>query len=301
MGMALPFSLTCTSGGKYKYQDGLSPWPLCLNTSTIRPASLDEKIRIASDVGYDAIELWMNELEEYESAGGNLKELGLKIRDKGLFVTNVIGLWNCLPADENDWQKSLGATRNRMRLASEIGSKHVAAIPTPDRDHFDLIIGAQRYSELLKIGLEEFGVIAAFEFVGFFKGIHRLGQAAAIGLEANHKNACLIMDTFHLYRGDSAFNAVQHLNGEFIALFHFNDVPATVPREKQGDEHRIYPGDGILPLQQLLKDLIKINYRGALSLELFNRQHWEQDLEQVAQTGFMKLKELIRSTIHQED
>jgi sugar phosphate isomerase/epimerase len=62
----------------------------------------------------------------------------------------------------------------------------------------------------------------------------------------------------------------------------------------QGDKHRIYPGDGILPLVILLKDLKSINYRGPLSLELFNRDHWKQDPAQVAKTGLQKILDLIR-------
>ena len=41
-----------------KYQKGLSPFPLSLNTSTIRPASLKDKVKAAAEAGYDAIELW---------------------------------------------------------------------------------------------------------------------------------------------------------------------------------------------------------------------------------------------------
>jgi Pyruvate/2-oxoacid:ferredoxin oxidoreductase gamma subunit len=56
-----------------RYQNGASPWPICLDTATIRPASLLEKIKIAAEAGYDGIEPWDGELEEYEKNGGNLK------------------------------------------------------------------------------------------------------------------------------------------------------------------------------------------------------------------------------------
>ena len=56
-----------------RYQNGASPWPICLDTATIRPASLLEKINIAAKAGYDGIEPWDGELEEYEKNGGNLK------------------------------------------------------------------------------------------------------------------------------------------------------------------------------------------------------------------------------------
>ena len=278
---------------KQGYQNGKSPWPICLNASTIRPSTLIEKIDIASKAGYDALEPWIGDLEKYEEEGGNLKELGTIIKEKGLFVPNIIGLWNCMPMNDQEFNDSLSATRERMRMSAAIGSKHVAAIPVPDREDFNVEIGIQRYKELLKIGREEFGIIVAFEFVGFFKGIHRFGEAAGIAIDINDKDACLIMDSFHLYRGGSGFNGIKHINCNFIADFHINDVASTTPREELGDKDRIYPGDGILPLVQLLKDLDSINYKGPLSMELFNREHWKQDPLQVAKTGLNKIMQLI--------
>ena len=34
-----------------RYQNGASPWPICLDTATIRPASLKEKVSIAAEAG----------------------------------------------------------------------------------------------------------------------------------------------------------------------------------------------------------------------------------------------------------
>ena len=280
-----------------KYQGGASPWPITLNSSTIRPTPLKDKIRIAAETGYDGIELWVNELEKHESEGGSLKDLAAEIRGRGLFVPNVIGLWDCMPMEEEAWKKSLEATRNRMRLASGVGSQHVAAIPAPDRPDFDLKVGASRYRDLLKIGRDEFNIIVACEFVGFMKGVYRLGQGTAIALDADDRDAGLVADTFPLYRGGSGFEGIRHLAGHFIAVFHWNDVPAEPPREQLGDEHRIYPGDGILPLKQTLKHLREIDYRGPLSLEMFNREHWAQDPRQVAETGLRKMRELINAPL----
>ena len=41
-----------------------------LNTSTIRPVSLMEKIRIAGQTGYQGIELWNDDLTAHEQQGG---------------------------------------------------------------------------------------------------------------------------------------------------------------------------------------------------------------------------------------
>jgi 2-keto-myo-inositol isomerase len=292
---AVPAALAAAAPTEKKYQNGASRWPLCLNTSTIRPAPLADKIRIAAKAGYDAIEPWIDELEKHEAEGGSLKQLGAEIRDRGLFVPNVIGLWDSIPPDNDAWQKSLVETRRRMRMAAAVGAAHVASIPAPDRPDFDLKWGAARYRDLLKIGRDEFGIIVGCEFVGFLKGVSRLGLASAIALDADDPDACLVCDTYHLYRGGSGFHGVRQLAPRFIADFHWNDVPANPPREQLGDEHRIYPGDGILPLKQLLSDLAAINYTGTITLELFNRDYWKQDPAVVAATGLAKMRAQVSS------
>lgn len=270
-------------------------WIITLNASTIRPAPLEDKVRIAAEAGYQGIELWSNELSDYAAAGKPLEALGKRIKDLGLIVPNVIGLWDCMPEGEREHVQALDRVRRQMADAAKVGAIHIAAIPTPDRPNIDLVWAAERYRELLGIG-EEFGVIPAVEFVGFLQGIHRLGQAVAIAIEADHPQACLVADTFHLYRGGSGFNGVRALAGRLIAVFHFNDAPAQPPRSQQKDSDRVYPGDGILPLVQLLRDLREIGFRGPLSLEVFNEGYWRQEPLEVAKTGLRKIRALIAAS-----
>ncbi len=285
--------LTASAKTNFKYQNGLSPWPLSMNTSTIRPASLRDKIKVTAEAGWDAIEPWINDLNEFEEGGGDLKALGREIKDRGLFVPNIIGLWNCLPATQEAWDASLEATRKRMRQSADVGSRFVAAIPSPDRADFDLKWGADRYRELLRIGREDYNITVAFEFIGFFKGVHRFGQACAVAVDANDDDACIIADTFHFWRGKTGFHGLKKVNGDIIANFHWNDIAENTPEEGTGDTSRIYPGDGILPLEQILRDLKSINYTRTLSLELFNREHWKMDPKVVSETGLRKMQECI--------
>lgn len=283
-----------TQKSSVRYQNGASPWPLVLNTSTIRPATFEDKIKIASETGWNGIEPWVNELEEYEKNGGSLKELRQRLKELGLIVPNVIGLWDSMPEGEEAFRESLKITRNRMRMCAEVGSKFVAAIPGPDRENFDLKWGAKCYKELIKIGVEEYGIRPAVEFVGFFKGVYRFGQACAIAIDADDPRACIIADTFHLFRGGSGFSGLNLVQGDLIAHFHWNDVPGDVPREEQGDAHRVYPGDGVLPLKDVLQTLKRIGYKGCLSLEIFKREYWHGDLKKVAEVGLQKMIDCVK-------
>lgn len=277
------------------WQRGASPWPLCLDTATIRPASLEDKVRIAAETGFDAIEPWDGELAEYERNGGHLADLGKKIRDRGLFVPSVIGLWDAIPPTREAWDAGLPATRNRLRMAAAIGSQHVQVIPGPPREakDFDAKWAADRYRDLLEIGLGEFGVNPAMVFVAFLPGARRFGQAAAIALDADHPKAKIIPDVFHMHIGGSGFSGLKHVRGSLIAIFQFNDAPATPSIEKLEDKHRVYPGDGILPLGECLRDLRASGFDGCVSLELYNEEYWKQDLKTVAETGKRKSLEVI--------
>ena len=279
----------------FPYQNGLSPWPICMDTSTIRPASLDEKIRICAETGWDGIEIWDGELNDYEQDGGDLEELGARLQDLGLSVPNVVALFNAFPQSDDEFEENLDTQRRRMRQAQAIGAEHIQTVGTPGRpwEEFDLERASRMYRRYLEIGLEEYNINPAVMFLQFMPHIQRMGQASAIAIDADHPNAKVIPDVFHMYTGGTGFNGLKHLQGSFIAIFQINDVPSDPPREELEDQHRIFPGDGVLPLEQALQDIHAIGFKGAVSLQLFNPEYWERDLIDVGREGLEKTVEVV--------
>jgi len=275
-------------------ENAMRQWPLCLNTSTIRPAGLLEKIDIAARTGYSAIELWTEELNRFEQSGRSLAELRRILEDSGLAVASVITL--------SDWMQSQGFHKEaayreacrRMEQAAAVGAAHIVASPVPDVPHLDIPLAAARYRELLEEG-QAFGVRPAMEFLGFQHNVYQLEQALAIVRQADHPHGCLVLDPFHLFRGGSGFGGIRDLPSKTIAVCHFNDAPASPPQFEQTDADRVYPGDGIPPLHAFLRDLDAIGYEGFLSLELFNPGYWTRDLSEVAGTGREKTEAVVRS------
>lgn len=276
-----------------RWQDGVSPWPICLDTATIRPASIEEKVEIAAQAGYDAIEPWDGELDDYEDQGGDLEELGSRIQELGLFVPSVIGLWNALPPNDEDFKDSLEGTRNRMRMAKAIGSEHIQTIPNTVGEGYDVKLIAKRYRQIIEIGQDEFGIYPALVFVKFFP-LKTMGQAMAVAMDADHPDALIIPDTFHMYISEGGFEGLKLVRGESIAIFQFADAPGTKSPDDLADEDRVFPGDGVLPLPDILKDLHNIGFKGCVSLELYNPDYYEWDLLEVANTGLQKTLDVIK-------
>jgi sugar phosphate isomerase/epimerase len=286
MGISSQVKLPKTTQTK-RYQNGRSPWPVCLDTATIRPATLLQKIEIAEKAGYDALEPWDMELREYEDSGGNLKDLGKMIRDKDMFVPSMIGLWGCIPDSEEKFKESLKVTRERMRMASDIGCEFVQAIPNKVGDNYDHAFVSQCYRELLEIGINDYGVKPALVFVKMFP-IKTLGQAAAVALDADHPEARIIPDVYHMYISKGGFNSLKDLNGDLFAIFQYNDAPGGMALADMEDKHRVFPGDGILPLAAILRDLKATGFNRCVSLELYNPEYHKRDLLEVAKTGLEK-------------
>ena len=70
----------------------------CLNSSTIKPAGLRQKIEIASEAGYDGIELWHDDIDQYLREGGAIADVRKWLQDRGLSVPTTIYLkdWFCI-------------------------------------------------------------------------------------------------------------------------------------------------------------------------------------------------------------
>ena len=265
----------------------------CLNTSTIRGKRLplDEIVEIASEAGYDGIEPWISEIVRYRDGGGSLDDLRKRIADRGLVVESAIGFANWIVDDEVKRKQALDQARKDMELVRSIGGKRIAAPPSGTRDGVDLDAAAERYAALLKVGRST-GVLPQLELWGFSKPINRIGKLAYIAAEAGDPSACLLPDVYHIYKGGSDFAGLNLLNGKQIHVFHINDYPK-ITRDKIGDGDRVYPGDGVAPLDQIMKTLFSIGFEGGLSLELFNRDYWKQEPLQVAKTGLAKMKKMV--------
>jgi 2-keto-myo-inositol isomerase len=275
------------------------PFKLCLNTSTIRgqEIGIEREIELAAKVGFDSLEPWVDQLTKLEEAGGSLADLGKRIADLGLTVESSIAFTAWIVDDDAERKKALEDTKRAMEIVAKIGGKRIAAPPVGATDVHDgdLAKIAERYRALLEIG-DQTGVIPQVELWGFSKTLHKLGEVAYVAIEAAHPQACILADVYHIYKGGSEAASIRQLNGAAMHCLHVNDYP-DMPRDKITDADRVFPGDGIAPLPMILRTLYDSGFRGALSLEVFNREYWRRDPEEVLREGVEKMKVAVASAL----
>jgi sugar phosphate isomerase/epimerase len=268
----------------------------CLNTGTIRGQKLplDKTVEIVAEAGYDGIEPWTGEIARYAEAGGSLKDMKNRIADLGLKVESAIGFAHWIVNDEVQRAKGFENVKRDMDLVRQIGGTRIAAPPAGAHrsGEVDLLAAAERYAQLLELG-KQMGVRPQLESWGPSKTISRLGEVMFVVCECGRPDALILPDVYHMYKGGSDVAGLRMIDGRIIEVFHMNDYPADPPRSEIGDADRVYPGDGVAPLDDVIRNLAHIGFRGALSLELFNRDYWQRDAAEVAQTGLAKMKAAV--------
>lgn len=268
---------------------------LSLNTSTIMGQKLgvEKYIDIAARAGYDCIELWTGDVKEYLTKGGTLKALKKLLDDSKLPVVDAIGFAPWMVDDETQRNAGMTQLKEEMEMMAALGCPRMAAPSAgiKSTDTLDMFVVGDRFRQIIELGRKT-GVTPQLEFWGASRFFH-LGQVLMAAAVANDPGVRILADVYHLHRGGSGFEGLKMVDGSLIEIFHMNDYPSTIAREKLEDKDRIYPGDGVAPFTQILTDLKNMKGPKILSLELFNREYWAQDPLQVAKTGLEKMRKVI--------
>jgi 2-keto-myo-inositol isomerase len=167
--------------------------------------------------------------------------------------------------------RSLEDLKWKIELAQAIGCDRIVAPSTGTGDYTedDYKRGVDNLREAGEIA-QPFGVSVMLEFTRTSRFAASLPTALDLVRAANHPNVRVMLDTFHFWGGISKFEDLELLRDGELHHLHFEDVPARPPREIQGQPNRVFPGEGIAPLQRIVELLKRKKYAASVSLEMFS-------------------------------
>lgn len=266
------------------------PFTLCLNTSTIKPQPMLQKIRLAAEAGFAGVEIWINDVYEYVGQGGEVRDVEKALADHGLIVPCTIAARSWGEAVGPEYPLALDEVKRRLEMAARLGSPYLVA--TPPREPCDLAQIAQRYKDLLDLG-RPLGVKPTLEYISFFGSVTRLSQAWEIVRQLRDPDATLILDAFHTWNAGETIDQLRPIPVEKISHYHIDDAAPNLSAGAQTDPDRVMLGDGPIDLAAELALLREKGYHGTVSLELFNKDLWAQDPREVLRVGIERMRELL--------
>ncbi|UOE47034.1 sugar phosphate isomerase/epimerase [Mucilaginibacter sp. SMC90] len=264
-----------------------------LNMSTIRGHNLGfvKELEVAAKAGFTSVEIWIDTLQTYLQGGGSLMEAKKIIDGLGLKIEDAIGFAPWLVDDETARKKGLEQLQQEMEMLAKIGCHRIAAPPAgmTKGPVLDLDVITERYLSILKMG-EQTGVMPQLEMWGGSQNLKHISQVLYVATQCGNANARILLDVFHVFKGQSSVESLNCVGHHTLDIFHVNDYPAGISPEQISEPDRIYCGDGIAPLKQILQIVKNPERPLVISFEVFNKSYYAQDALTVAKTALAKMK-----------
>ncbi len=248
---------------------------LGFNGATTQTADLATDIRVAGQAGYDVIELRDGKLDQF-LAHGSLDDVRRMLREAGVAAWTINAISRVGVDGAAGTARAVARCRELSRYAQAIECPWVLVVPGPTEGRTDAQVTSDTVATLREMAdaAAEFGISVAFEFMGFpWAAVRDVAGAWAIVQQAN---LGIIVDTAHFYAGGSTLESIKEVDPNRLVVLHINDVE-DVPKPDITDGHRLYPGEGVIPLQDILGAVRATGWDGVLSVELFREEYWKQD------------------------
>jgi 2-keto-myo-inositol isomerase len=184
--------------------------------------------------------------------------------------------------------------RRRCEMWAELGIPRIYSTtattikPAPD----DYKAAVDNVREVAQMAAP-FKLIAMFEFVRQSTFASTLPTILSITRPAAQPNLGPLFDFYHFWSGNNRLEDMDAIRPGEIKHVHFQDVP-DMPREMLDTQTRFIPGDGVSPLDAMLRKLADKGYDGALSVELFLPRFAEGDPFEVAREIRQKCEPVMR-------
>ena len=265
-------------------------------------ADLETDIKAASQAGFELIEIWAAKLREFLKTK-TVSELKTLLDNANLEPYSINSIEHITFRSTEDYQKIKAECEELSSIAGAINCPYVVVVPgkLPENATKEEIAdeSVKVLNELADIA-EKHNVSLAFEFLGQTDcSVQTLDFCKEIVEKVNRKNVGLVIDSFHFYAGNSTFEAIDALDADKLFIFHINDAE-NLSKENLTDAHRLYPGEGILPLKEIKAHFDKIGYDRMVSIEIFRPEYWNQDPFEVARKArkaTIKVLELDKSAV----
>jgi len=261
---------------------------LGFNGATTMKADLPTDIAAAARAGFKYLEIWAAKMDAYlaEHTAADLKALFVEHDIRPASINSIEFITFRTPLEYEEIKARCGELCETCRT---LGCDTIVVVPSPtppdDATHEEIRAESVKVLRELADMAGSYDVKLAFEFLGFgWCSVRTLDQCREIVDETDRENVGLVIDTCHFFAGGSALSSIERVAPEKILIFHINDVEDR-PKETIEDAHRLLPGEGVIPLREILSRLQHTGFDGLCSVELFRPAYWEREPDDLARAA----------------
>lgn len=265
------------------------PFTFGVSEFTTWPLTFQQDVSLYSELGVDTIEVCEFKLDNRQ-IGQQLASIG----ERGLKISSAQPATRTLfPSKSQPEPDSIKERMSRFRdtiaafgaYASGVPFVTNTGIPPAGNIQHVLDVAAQEYRKLSEYAAG-YGATIAIEplnasIMNVESAIWTLEQALALVDEVDHKNFGVCLDFWNIWQNADVEKWIRKCDDRIFV------VQVSDWRTPRSDQDRLIPGQGVIPIDALLKTVRDTGYKGAYSVEIFSGDVpdsiWSRDLTQVIQ------------------
>ena len=273
-GTALNVNLPGSFGLGTAYHKSIAPLKLSLSQLTTLRWSLLDEVSQVKQTGYDAIGLWRPKLVELgdERAAEMLQKARLSVSSLS-FAGGFTG--GC----GFSFLEAMADSRQAIEQAQILGADNVIMVGGSQNGH---TVGHSR--RLVVDAMRTLGDAAASARVKlsllpmhrFFSKrwtfLNSLDQALSVISAIDHPHVCLAFDTYHLWQEPDLLDRISQI-ASLTGIVQLSDGNRT----PNSDRDRLLPGEGIIPLSNIVQAFQLAGYAGYFDMQVWSSNVWKSN------------------------
>jgi 4-hydroxyphenylpyruvate dioxygenase len=249
--------------------------------------SLDEKLRAIAAAGFDAVEIFENDLLSFN---GSPRDVGKLCRDLGLAVCAFQPFRDFEGMPEPQRTRNFARAAHKFDLMQELQTDLLLVCSNISTASLGGIDRAAADFRALGELAAAHGMRVGFEALAWGRHVNDYRDAWEIVRRADHKSIGVILDSFHALAPAFPVTAIQSIPADRIFLVQLADAPKLGLDVLSWSRHfRCFPGQGDLPVGAFMEAVRATGYDGPLSLEIFNDQFRSGSAVRTATDGLRSL------------
>ncbi len=258
--------------------------------------TLEGKLRAVADAGFDAVEIFENDLLSFPGSPG---EVGRIIKDLGMACSLFQPFRDLEGMPPEQRQRAFDRMERKFDVMAELDvdlillCSNCSPLASDDRARIidDLSeLGERAAKRNMRVG---------YEALAWGRHIFDHRDSWSIVRDVDHPNIGLILDSFHSLSRKVPSSSIGDIKAEKLFLAQIADAPLLEMDHLSWSRHfRNMPGQGDFPLTDYAEAILKIGYQGYWSLEIFNDRFRAGSASGVAVDGFRSLQALRDQVAH---
>jgi len=274
----------------------LGPDDLVFNTTNLLGGGVREIVAAAVAGDYRGITIWPSDVARAEAKGLSLADVKAFIHDHGLVVTDVDCLlgWTeqALPKP-GEAMVEIVPTDRFLEIAEALDADAIN-VAQGFGSELDLDRAAEDLAKVARRAAEQ-GRNVNFEFLPWC-GVPDVTTCLDLLERTGCPNTTIMFDSWHWFRGARDLDALKRIPGARIGSTQWNDAPEAPADDLMVEamEARLLPGEGDIPLVDLVRTLDAIGSTAPVGVEVIQKDHESMAPEEVGRRTADAMRAILR-------